>query len=551
MSINETNLISLIKKTGLIDPIDLQNSKSSAQHLGVTLADVLIGKGLLTEDDFGKILAEYFNSDFIDLKAIDIKSEILNIIPEDIASEKQVIAFDKNGEYVSLATSDPKNLEVIEMIKKVIGSRRIKLFVASPNTIRDSIKGYRKAQGVSDDKQYSESTQESAVPLVNRVLEKAVREEASDIHIEPLEEGLLIRIRVDGVLHDEGMYEKSLHASVVARLKILSDLKLDEQRLPQDGQFAFRTKSGDKISLRVSISPTVYGEKAVLRILHSTVAHYNLTELGFTQTDLDVVQKALEKTHGMFLVTGPTGSGKTTTLYTILGILNKSDVNIITVEDPVENKINRVNQIQVNSAINLTFASGLRSILRQDPDIIMVGEIRDKETANIAVNAAMTGHLVFSTVHANNASGVIPRMVDLGAEPFLLASTLNLVLAQRLVRVLCPRCKVKVPLTPLAKRKMDDVKAFVSPDIYKSVKMNYQKKGCQFCFNTGYKGRIGIFEILPISENIKEMIINKSSAQEIWTAARKTGFRTMTEDGFLKVANGQTTLEEVFRVISQ
>ncbi len=551
MNLNDNNLITLIKKSGLVDPFDLQNAKSSAAHLGVSLPDVLLGKALISEEDYGKILAEYFNSEYVDLKTLDIKPEILNIIPEDIASEKQVIAFNKEGDYVYLASADPKNIEVIEMIKKVIGTRRIKLFVSSPNTIREAIKSYRKAQGVTGVESSRDSAEESAVPLINRVLEKAVREEASDIHIEPLEENLLVRIRVDGVLHDEGIYEKALHASVVARIKILADLKLDEQRLPQDGQFSFKTKSGDKVSLRVSTSPTVYGEKAVLRVLRSTVAHYNLTELGFTKNDLDVVQKALEKTHGMFLVTGPTGSGKTTTLYTILGILNKSDVNIITVEDPVENKINRVNQIQVNSGINLTFASGLRSILRQDPDIIMVGEIRDKETANIAVNAAMTGHLVFSTVHANNASGVIPRMVDLGAEPFLLASTLNLVLAQRLVRVLCPRCKVKIELTPLAKRKMEDVKAFVSSDIYKSVKMNYSKKGCQYCFNTGYKGRIGIFEILPISENIKEMIISKASAQEILTVARKAGFRTMIEDGFIKVADGRTTLEEVFRVISQ
>lgn len=551
MTINETVLTGLIKKRNVVSSVDLVNAKKVSLHLGVPLEDVLLGRNLISEKAFGEILSEYFNTDYIDLEKTEIPGNILNIIPEDIAAEINVVAFAKSADTVSIAVSDPKDLYVIETVKKVINARKVKIFVSTPHAIRNAIKGYKEAQGLSGDELVQGNMDESAVPLINRILEKAIREDASDIHIEPLEDSMLVRIRVDGVLHDEGIYPKDLHASSVARIKILSDLKLDEQRLPQDGQFSFKTKSGDKISLRVSVNPTVYGEKVVLRILKSTITHFNLQELGLLPEDMDIVQRSLERTHGMFLVTGPTGSGKTTSLYTLLGLLNKSDVNIITIEDPVENRINRINQIQVNSGINLTFASGLRSILRQDPDIIMVGEIRDKETAVIAVNAAMTGHLVFSSVHANTASGVIPRMIDLGAEPFLLASTLNLVIAQRLVRVLCPKCKKEIKISPILAKKISDSKGYLNPDLMKKLKTNYMSTGCPYCFNTGYKGRIGIFEILLINEKLKELIVGKASSQEIWKEARRSGFKTMLDDGLIKVLKGQTCLEEVFRVISQ
>jgi type IV pilus assembly protein PilB len=551
MSIPENTLIALFKKSGKIKADELNNAKNVATHLGCSISDVLLGRGLLTEDEYGQSLSKYFNIPYVDLKKKEIGFEILNLIPEDFATEKNVIAFDKRDNDIFIAVEDPKDLELIETVKKMIGARHVRVSLSTAQAIRDAIKTYKISGKALSDETLKEDPEESAVSLINKLLDKAVREDVSDIHIEPLEDKMLVRFRVDGVMHDEGAYHKSLHASAVARVKILSDLKLDETRLPQDGQFEFKTKSGDKVSLRVSTSPTVYGEKTVLRVLKSTIAHFNLEELGFLPEDLEMITRSIEKTHGMFLVTGPTGSGKTTTLYTVLGLLNKSDVNIITIEDPVENKINRVNQIQINPTINLTFASGLRSLLRQDPDIIMVGEIRDHETSIIAVNAAMTGHLVFSSVHANTAAGVIPRMIDLGTEPFLLASTLNMVVAQRLVRVLCQKCKKQVPLDKTVKARLSDLKSEINPITLKKLTTNFIPQGCPTCFNTGFKGRIGIFEILPIDENIKELMVEKASAQKISTEAKKRGLKTMLEDGIIKVSKGQTSLQEVFRVVSQ
>ncbi len=530
---------------------DLNEAKKTASHLGCSIADVLLGRGVLSEEEYGKSLSNYFNTTYIDLRGKEISPSVLNLIPEDFAVERNVLAFDKDQTDIYVVMENPKDFDLVETVKKTIGSRRVKVFVSTPNRIRDAINAYKLDRGNLSNDEVNESSEDSAVALVSKLLDKAVREDASDIHIEPLEEKTLVRFRVDGVMHDEGIYHKNMHSSIVARIKVLSELKLDEARLPQDGQFAFKTRSGEKISLRVSTIPTSYGEKCVMRILRSTVAHFNLEELGLLQEDLEIITRAIEKTHGMFLITGPTGSGKTTSLYTVLGLLNKPDVNIITIEDPVENKINRVNQIQVNSAINLSFASGLRSVLRQDPDIIMVGEIRDRETSVIAVNAAMTGHLVFSSVHANTAAGVIPRMIDLGTEPFLLASTLNIVVAQRLVRVLCPKCKKQVPLDTITKLRLKNLKDSVNPSILKKLKTDYLPQGCASCFNTGYKGRIGIFEILPIDEELKEIIVEKASAQKLSQIARKKGFKTMLEDGIIKVIKGSTSLQEVFRVISQ
>lgn len=551
MTLNDTNLIALIKKSTKIPSEELSNAKKVAMHLGCSVADVLLGRGLLTEEEYGHALSSYFNTNYIDLRLHDIKPEVLNLLSEDFATERNVVAFDQKDGEVFIALTDPKDLDLIETVKKTIEARKVRVFLSTPHAIRDAIKGYKITSKIPDDDIPKEASDESAVGLIGKLLEKAVREEASDIHIEPLEDKTLVRFRVDGVMHDEGIYHKSIHPAIVARVKVLSDLKLDETRLPQDGQFEFKTKSGTKISFRVSTSPTVFGEKTVLRLLQNTVAHFNLEELGFLPEDLEIITNSIERTHGMLLVTGPTGSGKTTTLYTILGLLNKSDVNIITIEDPVENKLNRVNQIQVNPAINLTFASGLRSILRQDPDIIMVGEIRDRETSVIAVNAAMTGHLVLSSVHANTASGAVPRMIDLGIEPFLLASTLNLVVAQRLVRVLCVKCKKKANLDSASKKRLSDLKETISKSVLKNFKNNYEPVGCPNCFNTGYKGRIGIFEILPVDSGIKDLIVEKASGQKLAFEAKKRGLKTMLEDGIIKVEKGLTSLQEVFRVISQ
>lgn len=554
MPVNLESLIKLIEGSNLVKKADLDDALKVATHLGCDVSDVLLGRNLMTEDDYGKILSYHFGISFINLDNIDIPHEVINLIPEDMSAERMVIIFENKNNILGVAMLDPQDLEAIETVKKTVGPQyKIVTYVATSTGIKNALKAYKQrvvnvqAQGVIK----VDETGLSAIALVEDFLEYAVREEASDVHIEPMPEHILIRVRVDGVLNDYKVLSINQHSPITARIKILSNLKIDEQRLPQDGQFSYETKTGQKISLRVSTIPTVYGEKTVLRILKTQQIKFNLDELGFLPEDQMAVGKILQRTHGMFLVTGPTGSGKTTTLYTVLGLLNRPDVNIVTIEDPVENRILRVNQTQVNSDINLTFANGLRSILRQDPDIVMVGEIRDKETAVIAINAAMTGHLVFSSVHANTASGAIPRMLDLGCEPFLLASTLNMVIAQRLVRILCPKCKVKAPITPSIIERLREARGGISKGVASVLTNNYLPKGCPHCLNTGFRGRFGIFEILLIDDEVKDLIVAKASSDKIWDAARAKGPKTMLEDGLIKVSKGTTSIEEVFRVISE
>ncbi len=554
MSIKEQTLKALIAKSKTVSKPDLEKAEATARHLGCSITDVLIGRGLVSDTTLGKMLSRYYKVKFIDLKKIRIPQHALQSIPETLATEQMVIAFTREDHTVSLAMEDPKDLGLIELVRKTLGTgSKITPFVATSTGIKEALKLYQKKT-----RKETESTEvsptagiTSIVSIVEDVIEHAIRENASDIHIEPLAGEVLIRYRIDGVLHDKDTRPKDEHAPLVARIKVLSNLKLDELRHPQDGQFAYESGSGEKFSFRVSTIPTVYGEKVVLRILEDTLTKFNFEDLGLLPEDQAVMESALDRTHGMMLMTGPTGSGKTTTLYTILGLLNKPGVNIITIEDPVENKIRRVNQIQVNGQIDLTFAKGLRSILRQDPDIIMVGEIRDTETAIIAVNAAMTGHLVVSSVHANTAAGAIPRMIDLGVEPFLLASTINLVMAERLVRVLCPKCKAQTPLTDVLKERLDRSGGKISSDIRKKVTTNYRGRGCSSCHHTGFRGRIGIFEIVHVDDAIRKLVIAKAQSNDIWETARKNGSKSMLEDGLIKVHKGMTTIEEIFRVISE
>jgi type IV pilus assembly protein PilB len=554
MSIKQSALKKLIEKEKLVSSADLATAQNVASHLGCQITDVLLGRDLIDEESLGLLLAKHYKVDYVDLNKTEVDLNALKLIPEDVAVQRGVVAFEKNNGKLFVAMEDPKDLELTETVKKVIGNGiKITPYYATSSGIKNALKLYKSRQGIDGEAvNVVKMDETSAVAAVDKLLEEAIREEASDIHFEPLEDNLLVRFRVDGVLHDAKLFVKEMHPAIVARIKILSDLKLDETRLPQDGQFSVMTRrNNNKTSFRVSVTPTVYGEKVVLRLLESTLTKFNLEELGLLPEDQEVASKVLERTHGMLLVTGPTGSGKTTTLYTVLGLLNKPDVNIFTIEDPVENRIKRVNQMQVNAQIDLSFASGLRSVLRQDPDVVMVGEIRDKETAVIATNAAMTGHLVFSTVHANTSAGAIPRMVDLGVEPFLLASTLNMVIAQRLVRVLCPRCKEETAIDPIMQKKLDDLKKRISPEIAKMVRKNHASVGCHSCYGTGFRGRIGIFELLAVDESIKELVVNKATSNVIWDVARKKGAKTMLEDGLIKVAKGETTLEEVFRVISE
>ena len=568
MAFTEDELKKLLVDSGKVTVEQFGSAEKIAKHLNVSAAEVLIGRRLISESDLGALVAAAQGVPFVDLKKIDIPNAILDLVPQSMAIERRVIPFDKRDKKLFLAMEDPTNLETIEFIHKRC-ELDVEPYLAMPTGMKFALRLYKKGikEFVKILSQWTNSLQPtgveieklahdvSVVQIVDNMVEYAVAEGASDIHIEGLSRGVLIRYRIDGILHDIITLPYALHGAIVARIKILSDLKLDETRLPQDGRFRHKTKEGEIISLRVSVLPAVEGEKIVLRLLESVLQRFSIEELGFTEGDAKIVEAAIHKPHGLILVTGPTGSGKTTTLYTILGLLNTPEVNISTVEDPVENRIPRVNQTQINATINFSFADGLRALLRQDPNIIMVGEIRDHETGGIAVNAAMTGHLVLSTLHTNDAPGAIPRLIDLGVEPFLISSTLTLIMAQRLVRNICLDCKVQYAL---AKEVADELQRLLTdqgytPNIIATVipKVVFKGEGCSHCAYTGFKGRNGIYELVPIDDKMRALIVKRSTADEIKRLALTSGMRTMLFDGLSKVLSGQTTIDEVLRVTTE
>lgn len=555
--IQPAQLREIILKSGFVSASDYDAAAKSAEDLGKNISDILIYRGILSEEAFGQIVSDYYGVPYVKLSNKKIPGEILKIIPEEAANTFHIVCFGKDGGELSVAMQDPADLEAKEFIKRKTG-HVIRIHYANPPDIVAAIGQYK--QNIKEaftsiiEENVSKSTvkgdvseQATDVPVVrilDTVLEYATAEKSSDIHLEALEDMFVVRFRIDGVLRDIVTLPKSIHPAIVARIKILSQLKIDEHRIPQDGRFKF--KIGDSyIALRVSILPSFFGENIVLRILTESARPQSLEELGLSGKNLELVKDNIRRPHGMILVTGPTGSGKTTTLYSILTILTSTEVKICTIEDPVEYGIKRVSQTQINPPAGLTFAAGLRSLLRHDPDIIMVGEIRDKETVEMAIHSALTGHLVLSTLHTNDAAGTIPRLLDMGAEGFLVASTTNLVIAQRLVRKICTSCIE--PYEP-----DEAMKQYLSQYLEReSINKFYRGKGCSECGGKGYKGRIGIFEMLETNEEIRRLVNKRASADELNEAAKRNGMIPLILDGLGKASGGLTTIEEVMRVLKE
>ncbi len=553
-----------------------------AEEKDTKVEDVLVSEGLIDQKELLKLEAYILGIPFVDLKGETIDPEVLKIIPEPIARRHNIISFRKEGDKLEVAMLDPEDLRTIEFVKKKAGLKILPR-LTTPESVKDALKQYQKTLKAEfgdiirkeagqikkvKDKKKTEKAEElrkaaeevPVIRIVDTLIKHAILQRASDIHVEPAEKEIVVRYRIDGILRDAMVLPKNIHSGIIARIKVLSDLKLDEHRLPQDGRFKIESEEY-RYSIRVSVLPTINGEKVVMRLLPETAQSLTLDELGLRGQALEDVQHALKRPVGMILVTGPTGSGKTTTLYSCMEILNTPEVNISTVEDPIEYQMPRVNQTQVNAKIGLNFASGLRSLVRQDPDIIMVGEIRDNETASLAINAALTGHLVLSTLHTTNAAGSLPRLIDMKAEPFLISSTLNVVVAQRLVRKLCPskeKYKLKKADIDSLSDYCDIERLLETLREQKTIKLNQELKDIEFYkpkptkeHPEGYSGRVGIFEVLRVTESLKEMIVSKKSADEIQKRAQKEGMVTMVEDGFIKAAQGITSIEEVLRVIME
>lgn len=563
MAISIAELKKALVDSGKLTEEDFSKISETANRLNSTIEQILLGKGFFSSTDLGSLLAKRYDVEFVDLGKEEIPTDILFSIPKDIASRRKVIVFSKERGVMKIAMSNPLDLETIDYIKKSTGYN-VKVYYAFEESINDMLRSYQKditqafvniiEENAEKSKKEKGKVEDVAqkipvVKLVDTIIEYAVNEGASDIHIEPLEEEIIVRYRVDGLLRDITPLPKDILPILVARIKILSDLRIDEHRLPQDGRIN-TIVNNNKVSLRVSILPMFYGEKIVMRVLEESARRFSMEDLGILDHNLEVMKRNISKPHGMVLVTGPTGSGKTTTLYTIMSILNTTDVNINTVEDPIEYSMPRINQTQVSPKIGFTFSVGLRSLLRQDPDIIMVGEIRDKETVQMAVNAAMTGHLVLSTLHTNNAPASIPRLLDMGVEPFLVASTVNAIMAQRLARKLCSDCKEKYKIP---EKLLDSLKDALKNQGLPAKQIEellgdgnfYKPVGCKKCGGKGFKGRVGIYEVLEMSPEIMEIAVSNRPSFEIQKQAIKEGMTTMLYDGISKAKSGTTTIEEI------
>lgn len=555
----------LLKK-GIITEKQLIDAQALQKIEGIKIGAALIKLGYLTEDQLVQALSELYGYPILKMSSVTIDYAAFRLIPEDIIKNYKIVPLSRQGNIVNLVITDPTNTTVLEQIKFFLSGFIINFFIGKDSEVKALI---NQIIGQEDEKAYQAEAVhelvESAVKedistveqketevtlteidpplirLVNQIIVNAITKRASDIHIEPFEDNVYVRYRIDGVLHDVLNLPAKLKASLITRIKIISNMDISEKRLPQDGRIKMKIGKKD-VDFRVSSLPSIFGEKIVLRVLEKGSLQLDLTKLGFEDTALNFFLEALNRPYGMILVTGPTGSGKTTTLYSALMKLRRPEVNIVTVEDPVEYTLHRITQVQVQEDIGRTFAQVLRSFLRQDPDIILVGEIRDFETAEIGIKAALTGHLVLSTLHTNDAPSTVTRLINMGIEPFLIASSVVLIVAQRLVRKLCDSCKKEQKIAKEALLKL----GFPENEI-DNIKI-YEPQGCPECNNLGYRGRVALYEVLPIRDSIRELILTGASADEIKKEGIKLGMLTLRQSGIRKVMSGITSIEEVLRV---
>jgi type IV pilus assembly protein PilB len=563
------SLADILLAKGVLKAQRAEQVKIAEIQTGKSQEDIIKEQNLVSEKDLVQAKAELYNIPFVDLDTIPSSPEAMSVLPQEVASRFKAfpVSVDRTSKTMILAMTDPLDLTAIEFIEQKTGMRikphaatseKIDEFIATryanslSQEVTDALKDVAPDNSVSATLEMSKTgfiREEKVSEIVTRMLDFAVRSRASDIHIEPQEKQTRVRYRIDGILQEKLTVPRALHEALVSRIKILSGMKIDEKRIPQDGRFNFKNGE-EEVDLRISDLPTTWGEKIVMRLLKKTGGVPDLPTLGLRGRALKNLEDTILRPHGIIIVCGPTGSGKTTTLYSVIQRINTPKVNIITLEDPIEYKIQGVNQVQVNVGAGLTFASGLRAFLRQDPNIILVGEIRDAETAELAIQASLTGHLVFSTLHTNDAAGAAPRLLDMGAEPYLLASSLSAMAAQRVVRKIHEPCKVGYEPEPKIVEEMKNNLGTLWPQKQETLKV-YKGQGCEDCGNSGYYGRIAIFEVLPVTEKISRLILERSPASTVEKQAREEGMITMKQDGYLKVLEGITTVDEILRVAQE
>ncbi|HMO50927.1 MAG TPA: type II secretion system ATPase GspE [Kiritimatiellia bacterium] len=562
MSANDEYVVEILEGVGLINRTQAQESLRWAEQNDQPVIDALVARQIATKSDILKALANQFGMEFITLAGMDIDQAVIDLIPGEVAQRYKVVPVYRNENTITVALSDPLDVETLDSLRYILRCG-VEGVVTTPDEIDAALKHYYAATGLSAASMLQDMTEGSVqagtgglelsgedevtdadapiIKLVSLIILEAFRNRASDIHLEPQEKKFRVRYRIDGVLHEVESPPKRLQSAIISRVKIMANMSIAEKRLPQDGRIQINVMGRD-LDLRVSTIPSNHGESIVMRLLDKESLHLGLPKLGFFSDDQQVFERLIGLSDGIVLVTGPTGSGKTTTLYACLNYINKPDRKIITVEDPVEYQMSGINQVHVRSDIGLTFAAALRAMLRQAPNIIMIGEIRDLETAEIAVNASLTGHLVFSTLHTNDAPSAVTRLIDIGVKPFLVASSTRAIMAQRLVRKICERCKEPVKATEQQLRLLGPAAEQISQASL------FKGRGCADCAHTGYRGRIGLFEIFVINDSVRHLIFERVSASVLRAKARELGMRTLREDGLRKVIAGQTTLEEVFRV---